>query len=112
MNDENPLNAPMMELPKYRCHKEVWALKIKHLRPDPDSLPIGSSDAPGLMMIPEDSRYGQIWLDPSWVGKHAPEVGGYFVAYADGYTSYSPAEAFESGYTLIPYVDPRCGMGI
>jgi hypothetical protein len=32
--------------------------------------------------------------------KHA-HVGGYFVVYDDGYTSYSPAAAFESGYSRI-----------
>jgi hypothetical protein len=33
--------------------------------------------------------------------KHAPEVGGYYVVYADGYKSYSPAKAFEDGYTQV-----------
>lgn len=28
-------------------------------------------------------------------------VGGYVVVYADGYISWSPADAFEGGYTLI-----------
>lgn len=29
------------------------------------------------------------------------EIGGYYVLYADGYASYSPAKAFEEGYTEI-----------
>lgn len=29
------------------------------------------------------------------------KVGGYYVVYEDGYESWSPAEAFEKGYTLI-----------
>jgi len=36
-----------------------------------------------------------------FVDKHKPEIGGYFVAYDDGYYSYSPASAFEGGYTRI-----------
>jgi hypothetical protein len=33
--------------------------------------------------------------------KHSPEAGGYYVQYKDGYTSFSPAEAFEEGYTRL-----------
>ena len=29
------------------------------------------------------------------------EAGGYYVRYPDGYESWSPAEAFEEGYTLV-----------
>ena len=36
-----------------------------------------------------------------WLDKHNPEVGGYYVVYEDGYKSFSPAKAFEEGYTLI-----------
>jgi hypothetical protein len=31
-----------------------------------------------------------------------PIAGGYYVRYADGFESWSPAEAFEGGYTLLP----------
>jgi hypothetical protein len=31
--------------------------------------------------------------------KHKPQVGGYFVQYRDGYKSFSPAAAFEEGYS-------------
>lgn len=34
-------------------------------------------------------------------GEHSL-VGGYLVKYADNYTSWSPAEAFEGGYTEVP----------
>jgi hypothetical protein len=30
-----------------------------------------------------------------------PQPGGYFVVYKDGYKSFSPAKAFEEGYTRI-----------
>jgi hypothetical protein len=33
--------------------------------------------------------------------KPMPEVGWYYVQYPDGYESFSPAAAFEEGYTLI-----------
>ena len=88
----------MNEMPKYRCHKEVWALKIKSIRPsDPEiAYPDGS-----YVLAPEDSRYGDVKVLPAFINKHSPEPGGYYVVYADGYASYSPAKAFEEGYTLI-----------
>jgi hypothetical protein len=36
-----------------------------------------------------------------YLDKHSPQAGGYYVVYEDGYRSYSPAAAFEAGYTLI-----------
>lgn len=36
-----------------------------------------------------------------YMNKHQPQIGGYYVKYADGYESFSPAEAFESGYTKV-----------
>ena len=36
-----------------------------------------------------------------WFNNRAPHVDGYFVEYQDGYTSFSPADAFESGYIEI-----------
>jgi hypothetical protein len=33
--------------------------------------------------------------------KPAPQAGMYMVVYEDGYISFSPAEAFEAGYTLM-----------
>lgn len=38
--------------------------------------------------------------EKDWMEKHEPEEGGYIVMYKDGYTSFSPAEAFEEAYVL------------
>ena len=80
------------EMPKYKCYKEVWALKIEGIKHAED----GSAT-----IIPEDHRYGAIEVDTAYMQKHQPTVGGYYVVYKDGYKSFSPAEAFESGYELI-----------
>jgi len=40
-------------------------------------------------------------VSAEFLAKHKPEVGGYWVQYADGYQSFSPAAAFEEGYTRI-----------
>ena len=86
------------ELPKYQCHKKVWALKIKAVAQgtQPTDLPGGS-----WMLHPADDGYGPLEVSHEWYAKHKPEAGGYFVVYDDGYKPYSPAAAFESGYSLI-----------
>ena len=88
----------MMELPKYKCHKEVWALKIKKIDFEPRS---AKDDVSCAVITPEDTQYLPIRLGKDYVRKHNPEVGGYWVRYADGYTSYSPQKPFEEGYTLV-----------
>ena len=81
-----------MELPKYKCHKEVWALKIKMIG-------VNSQDGSGLI-TPEDKRYSAFEVSAEYMAKHNPVYGGYYVVYPDGYKSFSPAEAFEGGYSL------------
>jgi len=90
------MNEAMAELPRYKCHKEVWALKIKEIHP-------GRADGkgPGQTLHFEDARYAPMSMSDEWVGRTKPEAGGYYVQYKDGYQSYSPAAAFEDGYTLI-----------
>jgi len=92
--------APM---PRYQCHKKVWALKIAQItpKPNPDTSGQSASASYGAFITPADKGFAPIEVTAEYVIKHKPEVGGYYVVYDDGYTSYSPAAAFESGYTLI-----------
>ena len=73
----------------YKCHKQVKAFKITNIKLIEDSIYnlVGSND---IVMVRED-----------FMQKFKPEVGGYYVLYNDGYTSYSPAEPFEEGYTEL-----------
>lgn len=80
-----------VEMPRYKCHKEVWALKIKEIQ-------VGTEKS---TLVIEDEGYAPIIVDQDWCLKHAPQAGGYYVVYEDGYKSYSPAKAFEGGYTRI-----------
>lgn len=84
-------------LPKYRCHKEVWAMKIARIEP----YLAGGTVPDGVMLVPEDKQYSSFVLTDEFVRRHNPQPGGYYVVYEDGYRSYSPAEAFEAGYTRI-----------
>ncbi len=78
------------EMPKYRSHKEVHALKI---------IEIQSPELDEIQLVLEDSTVRTVSFN--YVRKHNPQVGGYFVLYADGYQSWSPAAVFEEGYTRI-----------
>ena len=92
------------EMPKYQCHKQVWALKISEVDIvsafDPDD-----KDKPqpitGAFLTPQDSGYAPFTVSAEYVSKHNPQPGGYYVVYEDGYKSYSPGDVFESGYTQI-----------
>lgn len=81
-----------MELQRYKCHKEVGAVKITSLTQNDD----------GTLTITGEGLDDAIVVEKKFVPTHdpaRPQVGWYFVAYLDGYQSFSPAEAFEEGYT-------------
>jgi hypothetical protein len=79
-------------MPRYKCHKQVWALKISNIE---------EGDQKAVLISFADAGYAPIYIDIGWCYKHKPHAGGYYVVYKDGYKSYSPADAFESGYTRI-----------
>lgn len=90
-------------MPRYRSHKEVWALKIKEIEFDLDKARSEGRETDGsATIVPEDEGYAPFRVDADYVHKHNPKAGGYYVVYKDGYESWSPAEAFESGYTRLP----------
>ena len=80
------------ELPKYRCHKKVWALKIKEI----DHKPGG-----GAVIHSTEKEYAPFKVTHGYMLKHNPVSGGYYVKYQDGYESFSPAKEFEDGYVKI-----------
>ncbi len=89
--------TPDPKLPMYACHKKVEALKIHS---------IDKSDADRVIISPDDGCPGHpVVVSTAYMAKHSPQPGGYYVRYADGYESYSPAKAFEEGYTLL---DGKC----
>ena len=86
------MNDSQIEMPKYKCYKEVWALKIAEIFLDTD----GSA-----MITSVEAGYAPFGVDSEYVRKHDPQVGGYFVRYEDGYKSFSHKEAFEGCYSEI-----------
>lgn len=92
-------SAAQGEMPRYKCHKEVWALKIAGAEPI-----VRADDGAiiGYDLHFEDSGYAPVRVTSDWARRtDSALVGGYYVVYGDGYTSYSPAAPFESGYTRI-----------
>jgi hypothetical protein len=91
--------AFLRQLPRYQSHKQVSALQIKAVVPNPR----------GFELHFVDKRFAPHEVPAAWVAKRCPDVlgdaellvGGYLVVYEDGYLSWSPAGAFESGYTLV-----------
>ena len=123
-----------MALARYRCHTVVEAGQISAIERPPtpsfSGIPCRGSSTFGtacghcdrctweqtrshvviLRFGPDDAHA----VSGGWLARHRPEVGGYFVRDADGDESFSPAAAFEAGYTrltpvaLVPTVDmPR-----
>jgi hypothetical protein len=89
-----------MRLPDWRCHKVVAAGRIEDIAPRTGHQRVlvvcGHRDLPVAVVVPE-----------SYIERNKPVRGGYYVLYEDGYESFSPRQAFESGYRRIglPGVD-------
>jgi len=95
-------DVPQREMPKYQSHKKVWALKIKEIVFDSDLAKESNRETDGSAIItPSEEGYAPFKVNSNYVHKHKPQVEGYYVRYEDGYESWSPAQAFEEGYTLV-----------
>lgn len=88
-------------LPEYQCIKKVRAAKIVHvteLKAYPEYL--GGTVCAFLLLLLPNGSHVFVAVDGQYLTKHQPTAGGYYVCYEDGYTSFSPKEAFEKGYLL------------
>ena len=87
MHPDSDDTLPAREMPRYRSHKQVWALKIKSVD--------------GFMLVFSEDGYAPIAVDPPMFTRYTPIAGDYYVVYDDGYKSISPAKPFEEGYTRL-----------
>lgn len=104
----------MNELPLYRCHKTVRAAKVRQVFYEPGpkfgatlqleipstTKPMSLGDFDNVTIERDGSVRKDFTVAQEFIEKHKPQVGGYLVIYDDGYQSFSPAKAFEEGYTL------------
>lgn len=86
------------QMTEYQSHKRVNAEKILKIILESEFDDEGVEDRPvvGGARIMFDN-YTFINVEPAFLKKHEPKVGGYIVIYGGGYTSWSPADAFEGG---------------
>ena len=95
-------DVPFVELPRYKCHKEVWAFKIIKIEYDSDKAHKQNRETDGSALLFHNEKYFlPVRVGHQYLKKHKPEVGGYYVQYKDGYKSFSPALAFEEGFTKV-----------
>jgi hypothetical protein len=82
------------EMPRYKCHKQVHALKIAAMEVRLDQ---------SATIAPADAGYAPFTTAPGWSArsKASDADPGYYVVYDDGYASWSPTKAFEEGYTRL-----------
>lgn len=95
--------STVIEMPKYKCHKVVHALKIKDIVPDIVIAIKENRDAKDTFWItPEDETYSKFEVKNSFLDNvPGAEKGGYYVLYENGYASWSSTKAFEDDYTLL-----------
>lgn len=91
----NPDNLPL-----WKSHKIVAAAMIGKV-----TLPEGHYRLAPLTLEFDDGTSRDLLVTIDYIEKHKPQAGGYFVRYDDGYASFSPAAAFEAGYTAMDDVD-------
>ncbi|KKL87482.1 hypothetical protein LCGC14_1934250 [marine sediment metagenome] len=94
--DEADRTLVAVDLPQYQCHKVVRAAKITGLSLNHEDDGSGQCNT---LIFGDIGGYKRV--ADGWIERFKPEEGGYFVRYADGYTSFSPAKAFEEGYSKI-----------
>lgn len=79
-------------MPRYKCHKEVDALKVAGYAVQEDG---------SILLTFEEEGFAPVTVPSSFARGRQDLTGGYYVVYDDGYASWSPAAAFEAGYTRV-----------
>lgn len=76
---------------KYISHKTVEAFKIISI----------TLCADGVSLAGENGNGDSVVVNDDYMQRNKPQVGGYYVQYKDGFQSWSPAKAFEEGYSIV-----------
>lgn len=107
MSKQPEVLSDLPKLPQYQSHKVVRAARIR-------STKMVGEMAWRLMLSELHESPVRVQVNQEWIVRRcngrAPEEG-YFVVYEDGYTSWSPAAAFEEGYSLVDTVQEPSGSG-
>lgn len=91
-------------LPRWQCHKQVYADRIVGIAL------LTELEAAQQRLEPGLSRYRWILqcgltivVTEALIARGRPQVHDYYVLYDDNYESWSPAKAFEEGYTKLDH---------
>ena len=110
-----------MQLPIWRCHKQVEAFQIFSITARP-KMKNGEVVPPQMVQVPHGDGFGSVFpsaqkteyvlrdvsglleavVSDEFVMDHHVHTGGYFVRYENGYESFSPQAEFEAGYLPGP----------
>lgn len=82
------------KLPRWQSHKVVEADKITQVVVRDNDSRFVWYLAGGMLIEVSDALAGRV---PPLIDA----TGGYYVRYSDGFESWSPAKAFEEGYTAV-----------
>jgi hypothetical protein len=82
-------------LPEWQSHKVVRAARITGVSEGVLPTTLFRWHLAGGVVVDVDE------LLATRVPRGVPTVGGYLIVYPDGYRSWSPADVFEAGYTLV-----------
>lgn len=96
LNTINQRKTTTMQM--YHCHKIVEASRMTDVASLSDTGPDGK---PYIIKHRCEATTDDGTFKLQY-GDKMPQIGDYVVRYADGYVSWSPAKAFEEGYTAIP----------
>lgn len=89
-----------MSLPEWQSHKRVWGDKIVKIVDNGPNCESAMKDDSHVIWHLACGGYLHVSVALRNRGGENP-LGGYYVLYKDGYESWSPADAFEEGYTRI-----------
>jgi len=82
-------------LPQWQSHKKVWAAKVVEIKPVD-----AGKDLCEFLWILDNGGSVPVTKELKMRGGDYP-IDGYYVRYEDGFESWSPAKAFEEGYTKL-----------
>ena len=80
-----------VRLPRWKCHKSVYADKIVEVSDEAFVTGVGAY----ISLVDNDLG------NRVRAGEKKPQVGDYYVVYDNGYASWSPAQPFEESYSRI-----------
>jgi hypothetical protein len=98
------------ELPLYRSHREVRAMKIGEVQPN-------ALDGGAILRSADDPRM-TVKVDKPYVNLHQPAVGGYYLqledrhSYQDGREAFAHGEYFERHYHRVKHESEDAARGV